>query len=722
LNDLFRNTLSPAQWAVLGAVPLAILALYFLKLKRAPLEVPSTYLWRKSIEDLRVNSLWQRLRQSLLLLLQLLVALLAILAVLRPGWQGTKLTGGRLVFLIDNSASMSTRDGKGDGQGGGKGDGADSESRLAAAKEHVAGLIDQMGSGMTAMIVSFAGEPTVVQPFTSNTRLLRERLATIQPTVGSTDLKGALELASGMATPERAVSSQAATGQADTAQADASPAAEEPSSEADVTADEPATVFIFSDGRFGDVKDFALGRLRPVYVPIGAADTQNLAITALETRRSETQPGQSQAFVQAANYSDEATEAVIVLRRGERLVDARKIEIPAGEVAGATLPIGDTTPAEGEGVLEARIASESLEMLRDRLAIDDVAYAALNDSQASRVLLVTSGNVAVEQALTTGRADRSGEVTVEPPSFLETPSYETRATAGIYDLIVYDRCVPQAAPRSNTVYIGVLPPGDSWRKPTPTSLQPPASSLSVPQIIDWNRSHPLLANVELGNFDIVETLLLTPPAGATTLVDAAEGPIVAVASRNSYEDLVLGFPILIEVDGSLQRNTDWINRLSFPTFWLNVLEYFAARQAVGERSLRPGEAIELRPLNPAAESITVTSPSGKAETLRRRGEQPLVYRLTDEIGVYRVTEGARETRRFAVNLFDPAESDVRLRTDETPEDAEQAAVAAIKIGDLDVAATAGAAPARQELWRTLLIAALCVLVLEWWIYHRRVYL
>ncbi len=710
MNDFFRNTLTPAQWAVLGTVPLAILALYFLKLKRAPLEVPSTYLWRKSIEDLRVNSLWQRLRQSLLLLLQLLVALLAILAVLRPGWQGTKLTGGRLVFLVDNSASMSTSDGKGDSEG----DGAGSESRLDAAKEHVAGLIDQMDSSMSAMIVSFAAEPTVVQPFTSNTRLLRERLATIQPTVGSTDLKGALELASGMASAAKAQ----ATGGTEAAEGEA-PAEQ---AEADVTPDEPATVFIFSDGRFGDVKDFVLGRLRPVYVPIGAAGTQNLAITALQTRRNDLQPGQSQAYVQAANYSDQRAEAVIVLRRGGRLVDARKIAIPAGEAAGATLPIGDTVPADGEGVLEARIASESLEMLRDRLAIDDVAYAALNDVQPSRVLLVTSGNVAVEQALTTGRADRSGEVTVEPPAFLDTPAYETRAAAGTYDLIVYDRCVPKAAPRSNTVYLGVLPAGDAWRKPSDPSLQPLASSLSVPQIIDWNRSHPLLANVELGNFDIVETLLLTPPVGATVLVDAAEGPIVAVAPRDSYEDLVLGFPILVETDGVLQRNTDWINRLSFPTFWLNVLEYFAARQAVGERSLRPGEAIELRPLNPAAESITVTSPSGKAETLRRRGEQPLVYRLTDEIGVYHVSEGNRETRRFAVNLFDPAESDVRLRTDENPEDAEQAAVASIKIGDLDVAATAGAAPARQEMWRALLIAGLCLLVLEWWVYHRRVYL
>ena len=54
----------------------------FLKLKRQPLEVPSTYLWKRSIEDMHVNSLWQRLRQNLLLFLQLLLIALAMLALL----------------------------------------------------------------------------------------------------------------------------------------------------------------------------------------------------------------------------------------------------------------------------------------------------------------------------------------------------------------------------------------------------------------------------------------------------------------------------------------------------------------------------------------------------------------------------------------------------------------------------------------------------------------
>src|SRR5690349_23565078 len=107
MNELFRNTLGPAGWVAIGLVPPAIFALYFLKLKRQPLEVPSTYLWTKVIEDLHVNSLWQRLRQSLLLFLQLLLVGLAILALLRPGWLGESLTGQKFIFLIDRSASMS---------------------------------------------------------------------------------------------------------------------------------------------------------------------------------------------------------------------------------------------------------------------------------------------------------------------------------------------------------------------------------------------------------------------------------------------------------------------------------------------------------------------------------------------------------------------------------------------------------------------------------------
>ena len=87
------------QWAILGAVPPAIVLLYFLKLKRRPLEVPSTYLWQRTIEDLHVNSLWQRLRKNILLLLQLILVGLLLLACLKPSWQGDQLTERRSIIL-----------------------------------------------------------------------------------------------------------------------------------------------------------------------------------------------------------------------------------------------------------------------------------------------------------------------------------------------------------------------------------------------------------------------------------------------------------------------------------------------------------------------------------------------------------------------------------------------------------------------------------------------
>src|SRR5215470_14457143 len=85
----FHSPLGLTAWAVLAGVPVGIIALYFLKLRRRPVQVPSTLLWRRSLEDLHVNSLFQRLRRNLLLFLQLLAVLLAMLAMLGPRIKGT---------------------------------------------------------------------------------------------------------------------------------------------------------------------------------------------------------------------------------------------------------------------------------------------------------------------------------------------------------------------------------------------------------------------------------------------------------------------------------------------------------------------------------------------------------------------------------------------------------------------------------------------------------
>ena len=66
-----------------------------------------------------------------------------------------------------------------------------------------------------------------------------------------------------------------------------------------------------------------------------------------------------------------------------------------------------------------------------------------------------------------------------------------------------------------------------------------------------------------------------------------------------------------------------------------------------------------------------------------------------------------QTRRFAVNLFDPNESQIEPRP-------------SVKIGETEVQA----GPTRRqprELWRWVVAFGLVFLLLEWWIYNRRVH-
>jgi hypothetical protein len=545
--DFFRNTLPGWQWALLALVPPAIIALYFLKLRRQPLEVPSTYLWKRSIEDLHVNSLWQRLRQNLLLFLQLLLIGLAMLALLRPGWEGTRLEGDRFIFLVDNSASMSATDVE------------NAKNRLEEAKKLVGGLIDQMESGMTGMIISFSDTPQVVQEFTDNRRQLRERLATIEPTNRGTDLRGALDLADGLANPGRITT-------------------EEGGAEIDVTEAQPATLYIFSDGRFEDVKDFALGNLGgakpddpPIYIPLGSMDAQNVAITAFSTRRSDERPEDRQAFVQVTNFTDATQSVVVKVDLDGEFLDAKQVEVKAGESSGAVFPLADASA----GKLVARLAYElETPTSRDVLRQDDVGYAALNDAKPGRVLVVSPGNFVIEAALATERAGRLANIELKTPDVLESDQYRRDSQAGAYDLIIFDQCTPPTMPRADTLLIGRLPPGPAWRggakeandsgnveqpaTDTANAAEDADALVGLPQIIDWDRSHPVLANVELANVAIGDSRILDPPPGGTVLVDSTEGPIVAIAPRDAYQDVVLGFEIIgPDKDGSMAYNTDW---------------------------------------------------------------------------------------------------------------------------------------------------------------------
>jgi hypothetical protein len=657
----FANMLSWWQWLLLAAVPPAIVLLYFLKLRRRPLEVPSTYLWHKSIEDLHVNSIWQRLRRSLLLFLQLLLLVLIMLALLRPHWQGVQLPGGRLIFLVDNSASMQACDVQ--------------PSRLEEAKRQACGLIEQMQSGDVGMVISFSDTARVEQMFTDDRWRLRRAVEAIRPTARPTSLSEALKVASGLANP--------------------GPAGEEGSGTTGAKS-LPADLFIFSDGKFAPVAGLSLGNLQPHFVPIGGPEAANVGIMAFSVRRSEAGAGLLTAFARLENFGERDADVSLELRRDGRMIDAAELTLAGGKSGSVAFDVGSAEP----GVLELQAATG------DKLALDDRAWAVINAPRAANVLLVTPGNEPLELALQTGPAKEIANVAIQSPAFLKTDAYRARAEAGGYDLVIYDRCQPKVMPQANTLLIGRLPPAGGW------SAKP---KVDVPQIIDIEAAHPLLQWIDLGDVILLEGTPLERPPGGSVLVDTDQGAMLALAPRERFEDAVLGFVIVDEVAGEggqpqQQIGTNWPSRQSFPVFVLNLLEYFGGgRKTLDPGSVRPGRPMVLESPTPEAK-LSVMGPGGQAVELPEDKPGRCNFTGTEELGPYEVRADQQPLSRFAVNLFDAAESDIRPKPEPS-----------IQIGYDEVAGQPGWEATRRETWKGLLLMGLVVLLLEWYIYSRRVY-
>ena len=665
----FINSLSFWQWTVLGMIPPAILALYFLKLKRQPLTVPSTYLWSRTIEDLHVNSIWQRLRRSLLLLLQLLLVALLMAACLRPGWRGARLVGDRFIFLVDTSASMTATDVE--------------PTRLEAAKRQILDVIDQMQSNDVAMIISFSNVARVEQSFTSNRLLLRQRVARIQATNRTTDLHEALRAAAGLANPGTGNPGPDTPGMG----------SEENAADMRVAEGQPATLYLYTDGGFADVADFSLGNLTPVYVPIGSQSARNVGITAFSAARNPEQPERWQAFARLENSGAVDVRLDVSLMRDGSLADAQTVTVPARGQTGVRFELPGIERAALTAVLDHQ----------DDLAVDNQAYATVDPGRRARVLLVTPGNPAWQIALETGEVRELAAVTVVAPAELETKPHQDRASAAEWDLIIYDRCGPPRMPRANTLFIGRVPPVAGWSQGLKTVW---------PLLIATDRVHPLMQYLELGDVLVMEGRPLQPPPGGSALIDADIGPLFAIAPREGFEDAVFGFEILGADDrGEIEPKTDWVIRRSFPVFVLNVVRYLGGLTASAQAaSVRPGQAFVLR-TEALADRVSVQRPDGRSAAMVRQAPNRLAVTDTEQPGIYRVLQDGTATfeRQFAVNLFDSRESDLQPRP-------------AIELGHEEVPGVGGWMPARQELWRWLLGASLVVLVFEWYVYNRRVYL
>ncbi len=652
-------------WLLLALVPPLIFLLYFLKLRRSKIEVPSTFLWTRTIEDLQVNSLWQRLRSSILLWLQLLIALLLLMTVLRPGCDGTQRIGGRHILLLDTSASMNATDLEG--------------SRFQEAKQQIETFIEQMNADDLAMLMTANDKSQIRQSYTSDRALLRRKLLEVQISEHLTDMEEALAAATGLANPSQIRDVDNVMSPEEIALA---------------AKKDQATLYMFSDGGFPSVKDASLGILDVRFIPLGKTDINNLGIISFNGELSKVDRNRVELFARIENFADRPADMEVQLYRNGASIDAiRREGIAAGEII--SLDFQDRVPTVDREVVEYQLRIQT----KDQLDADNFAHCAINPGRKPRVMLITPGNANLLAALSTSLIGQGLELEVQDSEFVKSDAFDATTKYNSYDLIIFDRVQPARLPLANTIFWGVAP-SDDWI----------LEELEQPIFVLYsNNVHPMISGLALDSLAFLEAKRIKGPQSSTELLAANDGTIMMIAPRGGFQDLVMGFPLIVQRDGGTMPVTDWPGRLSFPIFIHNALEFLAGLgQKEINSSIRPGELVNFR-LEDGGDEVMVKSPSGQTQRIKRQKTGGFVFTGADELGIYQVLDQTDKHRlSFAVSLSDRRESDIKVKEQFTVGYSEVESGKSIE------------ANANSNLWRYLLLTALLLVVVEWYVYNRRI--
>jgi hypothetical protein len=691
--------------ALLGLVFLpAVVAMYLLKLRRDEAVVPSTLLWQRLVADVEANAPWQRLRRSLLLLLQLLLVLLLAALAARPFLERPAGLARELVLVIDTSASMAATDVAPD--------------RLTAAKRLALDALRDLPAGGVVSVIAAGRTARVVVNATTDLGRVRAAVEDLAVSPASGDLGDALNLADALA---------ARSGDAEILVATDAALATKPTTRLE------HVVTVLQVGR----------------------DRKNQAIVALAVRGGSSGVTRS-VFISIANLDIETSQRRLQLYGDGVLLEARDILLDPQTRSEAII---DDIPVDVE-VVEVRLDAEA-EGAADALALDDRAWAVIPPDRLRRILLVSEGDPYLETALTyLPNTELYG---------VSAADYGPSTHPELFDLVIFEGTVPDELPPTAVLAIA----------PTETNvLGEVVGTLKDPGIGSLDPDEPVLRYVDLSTTHIGSARKLALPAWARTIIPGPGGvPLLYAGEVDGRRAAVLAFE---------PRQSDLPLQVAFPILVSNLAGELMGGSAAPTEAVAPGDPVSL-PLPTGATSLEVTRPDGSVIELSpgTGGGASVSFSQTDQLGVYTAvpvfpdatpspgptssasaaptgsggpstspsaSAGGSPTpvptappsdpnapNRFAVDLFDPGESNIAPGSAEaiealgggsgsaSPAPSGSAAAATATPAPTGSPAASGGAgagtttdrpPARDELWVPIVLLAIAVLLAEWVVYQR----
>ena len=597
---------------LLGATVATVVFLYWLKPPPQRVVVPSTLLWDRLLKEKKRNTLLDRLRWWLSLMLALIIGLSVASGMGRPELSSPGRDVRNITVVIDNSATMATRT-------------ADGFTRWEHAVAHAGRVLGQGSASGQFLILDTSGQAPPGEP--GDRRSALEVLAELTVSLG------------------------------DEPQFPDLPEGE-------------SEIFFISDGVLVDDPP-PEATLISVFEP-----AHNVGITVFQVEALPSEPTRFQAFVQVKNASDVGKQITLRLSGSNEGGIRDTLTLGPGETRGRSIDLGSFE----RGPVRAVVTADS-----DAFPADDYAYGFLPIRTETRVLLVTRGNVYLENVL--ADEPRLSLAVVSPAQ------YDPQVSADVY---IFDRFAPPGAPGGPTLVF--LPPDVEWLTQT-------LAVVEAPEVAGWNPAHPVLRFVALEDLRIDRAARIAMPEER----DAGPTSAVGEAGREPDAEVVVGSPLLplilvserperiVRVSFALE-DSNFPLHPGFPIFLTNTLGWLMDEQVALARA--PGR-IEV-PLAMAA----VTDLEGSDVATWPLSNRTVF--MADQPGLYTVAQGDRRLR-VAVNLASTARTSVNdsgFASDEITSTA-STVLAGTEVGP------------SEELWMALLLLALFLVVVEWVTYHRR---
>ena len=623
-----------APLALIGLISLPIIvAYYMLRLRRRDVPVGSTFLWQQLVRDIEANAPWQRLRFSWLLLLQLLIALVVVIAAARPFLTVSSDLAANVVLIVDTSASMATVEGN--------------TTRIAEAQAAARRVIGKLPDGGHVTVVAADDSAHVLVSDTDDRAAALAAVDQITATQVPGDLTDAFALASALA-----------------------------------ARDSDSTVVVVTDANADRLPNVGIGA--PIQVErVGRTDA-NQAVAALSLLR-RSGGAQLDLFVAVSNPSAADVTRRLEIYADDVLVDARDLQIPAGQRSEALI----SSVPQAAKVVEARLAGT------DALAVDDHAFALVPQAGSVRALLVGPGNAYLENAL--ALLPRLELFAVGADGYQDALAVAKKAGTP-YGIVIFDRVVPAEAPDVPALYVG--PKEDGAFGTVGGVVDGPALDRTDP-------ADPILRFIDLSTLHIGRARTVTLADGLRPVVSSVAGnALVAVGRVDGRGVALLSFAL---------GDSDLPLQVAFPLLMSNLVDaLLPSSDGILPPSVELGEPIAVT-IDPAIRRVAAVTVATKQrvelEVIGGRVTVPGA-RSVGLVDLQVVDDGTGKAGgslgRTAANLFNPGESQV------APGDPTRIS----DLGSVGPPAGAGGLTARAEWWWPLALVALVLLGAEWILFHR----